>query len=206
MKPDAVLIRVVDDDDSFRTAITRLLRASGFLVRTFASAAEFLAQPEPELPGCVLLDLEMPGLGGLDLQEALLKAGSPLPVVFLSGHRDIPKTVLAMRRGAEDFLTKDCAKELLLAAIHRAVARDADERKERARSGELRARIESLTEREREVLRHVVRGQLNKQIAADLGIQEGTVKFHRMRLTAKLQVTSVAALTRLAQEAGFGDP
>lgn len=203
MKPETVIIRVVDDDDSFRTAISRLLRASGFLVRTFASAAEFLAQLEPELPGCVLLDLEMPGLDGLDLQEALSKAGSPLPVVFLSGHRDIPKTVLAMRRGAEDFLTKDCARELLLEAIHRALARDAGERKERARSAELRARFEGLTEREREVLRHVVQGKLNKQIAGDLGIQEGTVKFHRMRLTAKLRVTSVAELTRLVQEAGF---
>src|SRR5262245_6272159 len=119
MKPDAV-IRVVDDDNSFRTAISRFLRASGFFVTTFASAAEFLARPEPELPGCVLLDLEMPQLDGLDLQDALSKAVNPLPVVFLSGQRDIPRTVLAMRRGAEDFLTKDCSKETLLEAIHRA--------------------------------------------------------------------------------------
>jgi len=200
------MIRVVDDDSSFRAAISRFLRASGFAVKTFASASEFLAELEPDLPGCVLLDLEMPGLDGLDLQEALSKSGNSLPVVFVSGHRDIPKTVLAMRRGAEDFLTKDCAKESLLEAIQRALARDNSERKKRARMDGLRARFEVLTKRECEVLRHVVQGKLNKQIAAELGIHERTVKLHRTHLTTKLQVTSVAELTRLVQEVGFGEP
>ena len=203
MKPDAPVIRVVDDDSSFRTAISRWLLASGFRVKAFASATEFLANPEPGIPGCVLLDLEMPQVGGLDLQAALMRAEVPLPIVFLSGQADIPRTVLAMRRGAEDFLTKTCAPEALLEAIHRAVARDAADRRDRARLGELHARFATLSEREREILRHVVQGKLNKQIAADLGIHERTVKLHRTHITTKLQVPSVAALTRLAQEAGF---
>ncbi|HAB19386.1 MAG TPA: response regulator [Verrucomicrobiota bacterium] len=203
MKPNGVLIRVVDDDNSFRTAIARFLRASGFEVKAYAAAAEFLADPSVETPGCVLLDLEMPQLSGLDLQDALTKADIRLPVVFVSGQGDIPKTVLAMRRGAEDFLTKSCSREVLLEAIHRAVARDATERQTRARLHELQAKLEELTEREREVLRHVVQGRLNKQIAADLGIHERTVKLHRTHLTTKLEVRSVAELTRLVQEAGF---
>jgi FixJ family two-component response regulator len=202
-RPPAPTVFVVDDDASFLTAVTRMLRASGFVVKAFASAAEFLARPELDVPGCVLADLQMPGLSGLDLQAALARTNNPMPVLFLTGHGDIPTSVRAMRQGAEDFLTKRAPKEELLDAVKRALARDAAERAERMRVQGLRARFDVLTEREREVLQHVLRGQLNKQIAADLGIHERTVKLHRTAITTKLGVPSVAELTRLTQEAGL---
>ena len=195
-------IFIVDDDASFLTAVARMLRASGFAVKTFASASEFLAQPELDVPGCVLADLQMPGLSGLDLQKALAKAGHLLPVIFLSGHGDIPTTVQAMRRGAEDFLTKRAPKAELLDAVNRALARDARERVERSRLETLRARFAALSPRELEVLKHVVQGKLNKQIAADLGIHERTVKLHRTAITTKLGVHSTAELTKLWMELG----
>lgn len=195
-------IYLVDDDASFRRAATRLLAALGFSVRGFASASEFLTAL-PELgPGCVILDLQMPGMSGLQLQEALAREKDPLPVVFLTGQGEIPDSVRAMRHGAEDFLTKSAPKEELLAAIQRALDRDAREREERTRQRAVRARLETLTDREREVLGHVVQGKLNKQIAGDLGIHERTVKLHRTTLTNKLGVQSVAELTRLWLEAG----
>ena len=196
------LVRVVDDDASFLTAIARLLRASGFAVKTFATAADFLARPELEVPGCVLVDLQMPGLSGLDVQEALAGLGHALPVIFVTGHGDIPTSVQAMRRGAEDFLTKRAPKEDLLDAVRRALDRDARERAERTRLEALRARLGLLTSREREVLRHVVQGRQNKQIACDLGIHERTVKLHRTAITTKLDVHSAAELTRLWLAAG----
>lgn len=196
------IVRIVDDDSSFLTAVARMLRASGFAVKTFASAEEFLSQPELDVPGCVLVDLQMPGLSGLDLQETLSKAGHTLPVIFLTGHGDIPTTVQAMRRGAEDFLTKRTKKEDLLNAVKRALARDARERDGRARLEGLRARFAALTPREHEVLKHVVQGKLNKQIAYDLGIHERTVKLHRTSITTKLGVCSVAELTKLWMEVG----
>jgi FixJ family two-component response regulator len=197
-------IHVVDDDASFRTAIARLVRAGGHEVRGYPSAVEFLAAPAGASPGCVLVDLHMPGPSGLDLQQALAKAEHPLPVIFLTGHGDIPTSVQAMRGGAEDFLTKPVKKDRLFAAIGRALARDAQERAQRARRRELRARFDALTPREREVLAHVVTGQLNKQIAGDLDASERTIKAHRANLMAKLEIHSVAELVRLAQEAGFG--
>jgi two-component system, LuxR family, response regulator FixJ len=200
----APTIFVVDDDASFLRAVARLLRASGFAVMTFASAAEFFARPEQELPGCVLVDLQMPGLSGLDLQEMLAKTRQRMPVIFLTGHGDIPSSVLAMRRGAEDFLTKRAPKEDLLDAVKRALDRDALERAGRARLEALQARFAALTPRELEVLRHVVQGKLNKQIASDLGIHERTVKLHRTSLTTKLGVFSTAELTKLWMEAGEG--
>jgi FixJ family two-component response regulator len=190
----------VDDDASFLTAVGRLLRASGFAVRTFASAAEFLAQPEFDVPGCVLVDLQMPGLSGLDLQEALARERHPLPVIFLTGQGDIPTSVHAMRRGAEDFLTKLAPKADLLAAVTRGIDRDARERTGRARLDAQRARLDALTPREREVLQHVVGGKPNKIIACDLGIHERTVKLHRTAITTKLGVSSVAELTKLWME------
>jgi two-component system response regulator FixJ len=203
MPPSTATIFIVDDDASFLRAVARLLRGSGFVVKNFTSAAEFLAWPELDVPGCVLVDLQMPGVSGLDLQEALAKAGHRLPVIFLSGHGDIPTTVRAMRRGAEDFLTKRVPKEQLLEAVKRALARDARERAERARVQGLCARFEALTERDGEVLFHVLRGQLNKQIAADLGIDERSVKRHRTSIMAKLRVQSVAELTHLVHDAGL---
>jgi len=198
------IVHVVDDDASFLVALARLLRAAGYSVRTFASAAEFLAQ-RGDAAGCVIADLQMPGMDGLDLEQALLREGSGLPVIFLTGEGDIPTTVRAMRQGAEDFLTKTAPKEDLLAAVDRALARDARQRAETARFRAMRTRLDTLTPRELAVLRQVAEGRLNKQIAADLGIGERMVKLHRTAITAKLQVRSVAELTRLVQAAGLCD-
>jgi FixJ family two-component response regulator len=195
------VVHVVDDDASFLVAVARLLRAAGYTARTFASAAELLAQLG-DTAGCVIADLRMPGMDGLDLQQALLRGPNVLPVIFLTGAGDIPTTVRAMRQGAEDFLTKQAPKEDLLAAVDRAIG-DARQRAQADHSRELHARLATLRQRERDVLQHVVRGRLNKQIAADLGISERTVKLHRTAITTKLQVRSVAELTRLIQEAGL---
>ena len=196
-------VHVVDDDTSFLAAISRLLRANGFAVKTYSSAREFLERCDADAPGCVLADLQMPGVTGLELQAALEQSGNPLPIVFLTGHGDIPSSVRAMRGGAEDFLEKLASKKALFDAVNRALARDARERNTRDRQLELRARFDTLSERELEVLSHVVRGRLNKQIADDLGIHERTVKLHRTAITTKLNVQSVAELTRLTQEAGI---
>ena len=201
MSASVPVVYVVDDDGSFLIGLSRLLRASGYSVKTFSSGQEFLDQLA-DTPGCVIADLRMPGLNGLDLQEALTRSGFSLPVIFLSGQGDIPTTVRAMRHGAEDFLTKTAPKADVLEAVGRALARDARQREERARLQALRARLDLLTAREREVLQHVVRGWLNKQIAAELRIHERTVKLHRTAITTKLQVRSVAELTQLVQKAG----
>jgi len=201
------IIHVVDDDASFLTAIARLLRANGFSVKAYSSAHKFLRQRHADAPGCVLADLQMPEMNGLDLQSALSQTSNPLPILFLTGHGDIPSSVQAMRGGAEDFLEKRAPKEKLLEAVRRALARDSREREARNQRRELRSRFKSLTERELEVLSHVVQGRLNKQIAGDLGIHERTVKLHRTAITTKLKVQSVAELTKLTQEAGiFPDP
>jgi len=195
---------VVDDDTSFLASVSRLLRASGFAVETAPSAEQFLAERSPEARGCVLTDLKMPGMSGIELQDALARYGNPLPIVFLTGHGDIPSSVKAMRHGAEDFLTKTAPKEDLLAAVERALARDSRDRAKRARKSDLAARFDRLTPREREVLRHVLNGQLNKQIAYDLGINERSVKRHRTSLMFKVGAESVAELAQLAAEAGIG--
>lgn len=200
------IVHIVDDDASFLGAISRLLKASGYAVQAFASATDFLARRDMEAPGCVLADVQMPGMSGLELQATLGKSPNPLPVLFLTGHGDIPSSVRAMRGGAEDFLEKVAPKEQLLAALERALARDAQERQARARRQELRLRFDALTRREIEVLDQVVRGRLNKQIAYALGIHERTVKLHRTAITAKLQVHSVAELTRLSAELGVFAP
>jgi FixJ family two-component response regulator len=191
----------VDDDVSYLRSMARLLKASSFRVVMHNSAAELLAELRPDAPGCVVTDLMMPEMNGIDLQEALRRAGNPLPVVFLTGHGNVPTTVQAMKGGAEDFLTKNAPKEDLLAAIRRALERNALDRARSASLREKRRLFESLTDRETEVLRHVLQGQLNKQIAADLGIHERTVKLHRTHITTKLGVHSVAELSRLVQEA-----
>lgn len=194
---------VVDDDQSFLTAVSRLLRAAGFDVKTFPSATKFLAEVTSDACGCVIADLKMPGVSGLGLQNALSKGERPMPVIFLTGHGDIPTSVHAMRQGAEDFLTKRAPKETLLDAVRRALVRDAQARAERARLRDLRGRFDALTPRERDVLAHVLQGKLNKQTAFALGITERTVKVHRSNLMMKLEVQSVAELTRLVQEAGL---
>jgi two-component system response regulator FixJ len=197
------VVHVIDDDASFRVSLARLLKASGYTVETHASAADFLAELG-DGAGCVVTDLRMPGMDGLELQQALKRGANVLPVVFLTGEGDIPTTVQAMRQGAEDFLTKRAPKEELLAAVDRAIARDARSAPQKAhRLHALWARFDNLTNRELEVLRHVVAGRLNKQIAANLGISERTVKLHRTAITTKLQAHSVAELTRLAQASGL---
>jgi FixJ family two-component response regulator len=203
LTPEPGTVFIVDDDESFLRSMSRFLRAAGYSVQVFESAKHFLDVLSPGMSGCVLADLQMPGLNGLELQEALMKSANPLPVVFLSAQGDIPITVQAMRRGAEDFLTKLSPKEKLLDAVSRALARGSQERKDREHLRQLRDRFAALTPREMEVLEQVVRGRMNKQIADTLGINERTVKLHRTNLTRTLQVQSVAELTRLAGEAGL---
>ncbi len=203
MNSSEPVVHLVDDDPSFLRATSRLLRASGFAVQTFSSAAELFSQRDQDATGCLVVDLRMNGMDGLELQAALARTRNPLTVLFLTGHADIPSSVRAMRGGAEDFLVKTAPKAVLLDAIRRALARDVRERAKRAARREALERIERLTAREREVFSHVIRGQLNKQIADDLGITERTVKCHRQSITTKLGVPSVAELTRLAIEAGL---
>jgi FixJ family two-component response regulator len=195
------LIHIVDDDVSHLRSLSRLLRASGFHVRIHESAAEFLANLPAGEHGCVITDLIMPEMDGIALQQALRDAGNPLPIVFLSGHGDVPVTVRAMKNGAEDFLTKNAPKEDLIAAVNRALERNRLDRLENTKLREKRKTLEILTEREVQVLRLVLQGLLNKQIAAELGIHERTVKLHRTHITTKLGVHSVAELSRLVQDA-----
>ncbi len=199
-------VHIVDDDASFLAAISRLLRASGFEVRTFSSAADFLEQREDGAPGCVVADLQMPGMSGFDLQSVLAQTSNPLPILFLTGHGDVPSSVRAMRGGAEDFLEKRVQKEKVVEAVRRCLERDANERRSRTQVHELRARFDALSTRELEVLSHVVQGRLNKQIADDLSIHERTVKLHRTAITTKLGVSSVAELTRVTLQAGIFPP
>jgi len=193
------IIHVVDDDASFRTAVTRLLRAAKYEVRSYSSAPEFIASSASPSPGCILLDLRMPGASGFDLQNSLANSEERLPIVFLTGHGDIPAGVRAMKAGAVDFLTKPVRRETLLHAVENALERNATERKSRAVLSELRKRYETLTAREREVVAHVVSGKLNKQIGFNLGTTERTIKAHRASIMNKLGVQSVAELTRMAQ-------
>jgi two-component system response regulator FixJ len=197
---------IVDDDASFLRALSRLLRAAGYTVETYESAKSFLERTDPNRPGCVVADLQMPEMNGIELQEALGRTANPLPIVFLSGQGDIPTTVRAMRKGAVDFLTKYARKEDVLSAVERALGRHAGERAKRERLQTLRERFDALSSRESEVLSYVLRGKLNKQIAAELSIHERTVKLHRTSITRKLRVHSVAELTRLAGEAGLFRP
>lgn len=203
MNAKGPVVHVVDDDASFLKAISRLLRAAGFEVATYASAKDFLGRQPAEGAGCVLCDLSMPEMDGLALQQALAASANPLPIVSLSGHAEVPQAVRAMRDGAEDFLTKRSDLGELMRAVERALLHDRERRERLERQCAMRSRFAALTDRERQVLAEVVRGRLNKQIADQLGIHERTVKLHRTSITAKLGVRSVAELTRLTQEAGF---
>jgi len=194
------LIHVVDDDESLRAALLDLLDAAGFDARGYASTGAILLDPLPDRPGCVLLDVRLPGPSGLDLQAALQRQGNALPVVFMTGHADVPTSVRAMKAGAVDFLEKPIERDALLDALERALARDAAQR--RARDDVLRrqARLAVLTPREREIFDLIVAGRLNKQIADTLGIGLRTVKAYRAQLMEKLKVTSAAELGTLAGE------
>ena len=195
---------VVDDYAAGRRSISRLLRTAGFAVTAFASAKEFLAQYDPETRGCLVLDLAMPEISGLDLQGILAGKGSLLPIIFLTAHGDIPKSVQAMKRGASDFLIKPVNDEDLLAAVRVAIEKDRALRREQAELSEIHTRLATLTPREREVLEYVVAGKLNKQIAGELGTVEQTVKIHRAHVMQKMKVQSVAELVRLTQRCGIG--
>lgn len=193
-------IHLIDDDESLRVALQRLLAAAGYRVRSYASAGEFLIDPPVGEAGCLLLDLRLPGPSGLELQEALERHGVRLPVVFLSGHGDLPSGVRAMKAGAVDFLTKPIEREPLLAAIERALAIDATQRASSAADAQLKARVASLTERERQVFDLVAEGWLNKQIADRLGIAERTVKAQRAQVMSKLCAGNAAELGRIAAQ------
>ena len=200
-------VYIVDDDTAYGVGVRRLLRAAGIEAQAFDSGAVFLAELPAGAHGCVVADLRMPGLNGFELQEALAKSGNPLPIVFLSGHADVPSTVRAMRQGAVDFIEKCATGDALISAVKRALAADAASQAERQRQDELRSRFATLTPREREVLGCVVRGLMNKQIAAALGIHERTVKLHRTAITTKVRVHSTAELAILTREVElFADP
>ena len=196
-----VTVHLVDDDHEFLASMARLVRKAGFQVATHPSVDDLLTKVSPETRGCVIADLVMPGVGGLELQALLTERGVTMPLVFLTGHGDIPSTVQAMRSGAVDFLEKLAPKEQLMAAIVRALDQDAEAHIARTRVAERRSRFATLTERERTVLALVVRGDRNKQIAGFLGVTERTVKLHRAAITSKLGVHSVAQLAVLTSEA-----
>ncbi len=201
MTATANTIYVVDDEPSIRKALERLLRRAGFEVRTYSSAQTFLEQHDPATPGCALLDVAMDQMDGLEIQRLLAESGCERPIVFLTGRGDIPMSVRAMKAGAVNFLTKPVAADDLLAAVRTALEKDGAARQARAEQAIINGRIGRLTPRESEVLRHVVAGRLNKQIAADLGTVEKTIKVHRARVMDKLGVRSLADLVRLAEKA-----
>jgi FixJ family two-component response regulator len=203
MNDKTFTVFLVDDDAGVLTALSRLLRAKGYNVQPFSSPHEFLANRDATTPGCAILDVTMPGLDGLNLQQALSSEASLHPVIFLTGTGDIPTSVRAMRAGALDFLTKPVNADELLQAIARAEKRNAEARKAHTELAAIQAKMATLTKREGEVLVHVVAGRLNKQIAHDLGTVEKTIKVHRGRMMQKLGVHTVADLVRLAERVGI---
>lgn len=194
---------MVDDDASVRAALSLLLRSTGYNVETFASADDLLARRPFDGPGCILLDVQMPGLNGLDLQQVLSVTDRPLPIIFITGHGNIPMSVRAMKAGAVDFLTKPFNDEVLLNAVARALSKSKREQLERNEVAEISGRLSTLTAREQEVFGRVVAGQLNKQIAADLGTVEKTIKVHRARVMQKMCADSLAELVMMAARAGI---
>lgn len=196
------MVYVIDDDASVRRAITRLIRSAGFQVSVFESADEFLHQQPANVPSCLILDIQMPGLTGIDLQEALVTSGHTLPIIFISGYADVPMSVKAMKRGALDFLTKPFTDEELLAAIRKAIELDIQQKKANEEIQDIQNRINTLTPREAEVFSLVITGMLNKQIAAELGTSEKTIKVHRARVMEKMRSGSLAELVQLAERVG----
>jgi FixJ family two-component response regulator len=202
----AKTIFLVDDDPGVLKALSRVLREEGWNVEAFASAEAFLARAERPADGCLVLDVMMPGLDGLALQRRLAEAEESLPIVFVSGHGDIPMSVKAIKAGASDFLTKPVQAQALVAAVRAAIERESARRNAGLDTAELRRRLASLTPREREVLAALMAGRRNKQIAGDLGVVEQTVKFHRARIMERMQATNVAELMHMAARLGIGSP
>jgi FixJ family two-component response regulator len=205
MDTDAMVF-VVDDDAPLRESLQNLIRSVGLRVEAFASAQEFLDRPRPEVPGCLVLDVRLPGLSGLDLQKHMAEVDRDIPIIFITGHGDIPMTVQAMKAGAVEFLSKPFRDQELLDAIQQALARDRQAREQRAKIEELRSRYRALTPREREVMALVVAGLLNKQIAGELGTSEASVKVHRQHVMEKMGAGSLAALVRMADRLGIPTP
>jgi len=201
---DERVVFVVDDDPSVRKSVARLLRVAGFRTETFVSAVDFLERDRDSIGGCVVLDMHLPELSGLDAQVKLAESQPLLPIVFISGYGDVPTSVQAMKAGAVDFLSKPFSAEDLLGAVREAFARNARERSSRYEMDEIRERLAALTPREYDVFREVVTGQLNKQVAATLGIREKTVKVHRARVMQKMSAASLADLVRMAERANTG--
>jgi len=197
------IVYVVDDDPSIRPAMESLIRSVGLRVQSFASAPEFLRHPRADAPACLVLDVRMPGLSGLDLQRELTASGAEIPIIFLTGHGDVPMSVEAMKRGAMEFLTKPFRDQQLLDAIQQALDQNAAQRAGRAELAYLQTLYESLTPREHEVMKLVVLGMLNKQIASELGTSEITVKVHRGRVMEKMKASSLADLVRIAIRLGI---
>lgn len=202
MTDPAPIVFVIDDDPSVRRALGRLLRSAGWCVEVFASADEFLKHSLPDVPACIILDVQMPGLNGMGLQRTLAKKNSSLPIVFISGHGDIPTTVRAMKAGASDFLPKPFNDRDLLKAVRQAIARHAQARRAGAELAKLRQRAESLSPREREVMALVVSGMLNKHAGHQLGVTEKTIKAHRAQVMHKMLARSLAELVRMAEKIG----
>ena len=199
--PEPVVF-VVDDDAAARSAIRSMLQSVGLRVEMFGSAAEFLEQAETDAPCCLVLDVRLPGMSGLEFQRELAKRNIPIPIIFITGHGDIPMSVEAMKAGAQEFLTKPFRGQVLLDAIHRALEHGRTVRQEHARLVELRRRLKTLTAREREVMQQVIAGLLNKQIAAQLGASERTVKIHRANVMRKMGADSLPDLVRMAEKLG----
>ena len=198
-------VHVIDDDASWRNSVERLMTAAGYRVALYDSAKRFLETARVDGPGCILLDLRMPGLTGLQLQQRLVEMRLQLPIIFLSGHGDIPSSVVAMRAGAEDFLTKPVDTDVLLNTVERAIARDRESHDRRQQLEAMRSRVEALTPTERKVFSMVVRGMLNKRIAVELGTAERTIKWHRQHIMQKLQLDSLAEMVSLAERLGLID-